>query len=271
MNIYISIVSHNNWNMIKNNHDLMRINQLDNVKVCIKDNTGETELMTYCRDNQIDYLSESKGLGFGANNNYIFNYVLASYSPKKDDVFLLLNPDVYLSFEQFLLLNSELGTCSQHAFTVDLFKDNDFTIRDPFIRKFPRAFDFFSSFVLKKNNTIIDREKPINKPIDWCAGSFMGFNIETYLELKGFDEGYFMYCEDIDLCYRANELGINLKYYENIKAVHLAQHSNRKLMSKSFRWHLKSIFRYLFISRLPRISALLGVKKISSINQDNIR
>lgn len=265
MNIYISIVSHNNWNMIKNNHDLMRINQLDNVKVCIKDNTGEPELKTFCLDNQIDYLSEAKGLGFGANNNYIFNHVMKSFSPKKDDVFLLLNPDVYLSFDQFSILNSELSMYLEQAFTVDLFKDNHFTVRDPFIRSFPRAFDFFSSFVLKKNDTIVDRDKPINRPIDWCAGSFMGFSIDTYHKLKGFDEGYFMYCEDIDLCYRAKSLGINIKYFENIKALHLAQHSNRKFMSKSFRWHLKSIFRYLFISRLPKLSAFLGIKQISLV------
>lgn len=265
MNIYISIVSHNNWNMIKDNHELLCINQLDNVKVCIKDNTGEAELMAFCRDNQIDYLSESKGLGFGANNNYVFKYVQEKFSPLKEDIFLLLNPDVYLSLEQFSILNGELSTYSQQAFTVDLFKDSNFSIRDPFIRSFPRAFDFFSSFVLKKNNTIIDREKPINQPIDWCAGSFMGFNMETYLRLKGFDEGYFMYCEDIDICYRAKKLEINFKYFENIQALHLAQHSNRKFMSKSFRWHLKSIFRYLFISRLPKLSSFLGVQQTSSI------
>ena len=119
--------------------------------------------------------------------------------------------------------------------------------------------------MLKKNDTIVDRDKPINRPIDWCAGSFMGFSIDTYHKLKGFDEGYFMYCEDIDLCYRAKSLGINIKYFENIKALHLAQHSNRKFMSKSFRWHLKSIFRYLFISRLPKLSAFLGIKQISLV------
>ena len=265
MNLYISIVSHNNLDFIIENKQLLEINKLSNVFICIKDNIGQVDLEKYCLDNNIDYLAESKGLGFGANNNYVFNYVQEKYSPLKEDIFLLLNPDVYLSLEQFLILNGELSTSSQQAFTVDLFKDSNFSIRDPFIRSFPRAFDFFSSFVLKKNNTIIDRTKYIDYPIDWCAGSFMGFNIETYLSLKGFDEGYFMYCEDIDLCYRAKNLGINFKYFENIKALHLAQHSNRKFMSKSFRWHLKSIFRYLFISRLPKFSSFLGVKQTSSI------
>ncbi len=265
MKIYISIVSHNNFDMIKDNHELLRINHCDNVRVCIKDNTGEIELKAFCDENQIDYLSEAKGLGFGANNNYIFNYVMENSAPQKDDVFLLLNPDVYLSFDQFSILNNELSISPQQAFTVDLFKDRNFTIRDPFIRNFPRAFDFFSSFVLKKNDTIIDRDKPIIHSIDWCAGSFMGFSVATYLQLKGFDEGYFMYCEDIDICYRAKSLDINLKYFENIKALHLAQHSNRKFMSKSFRWHLKSIFRYLFLSRLPKLSAFLGIKRTSVI------
>lgn len=260
MNIYVSIVSHNNMDFIIKNHDLLKINVLENVKIFIKDNIGQTELKDYCKKNNITYLYQPLKLGFGANNNYVFQYIYDHYKPNNNDCFLLLNPDVYISLKQFEILINELLFNKYEAFTIDLYKDKELTLRDPFIRLFPKCSDFLYSYLFNRNKTIIDRENIKYQIIEWCAGSFMGFTVDTFLSLKGFDEGYFMYCEDIDICYRASKLGINISYLGNIKAVHLAQHLNRNFMSKSFIWHIKSIIRYLLISRFPRLSNLIGFK-----------
>ena len=45
-----------------------------------------------------------------------------------------------------------------------------------------------------------------------------------YRQLNGFDERYFMYCEDIDICYRSCKIhGKRVMYFPNIKAVHLSK------------------------------------------------
>jgi GT2 family glycosyltransferase len=89
--------------------------------------------------------------------------------------------------------------------------------------------------------------------------------VNTYRALKGFDEGYFMYCEDIDICYRAKQLATDILYFQDIKAVHLAQHSNRRVFSKHFFWHLKSIARFLLKFTFPKFSGLIGIRNQSKI------
>ncbi len=43
--------------------------------------------------------------------------------------------------------------------------------------------------------------------MEWVAGSFIAFKSSSYRKVQGFDENYFMYCEDIDICYRAKSQG----------------------------------------------------------------
>lgn len=61
----------------------------------------------------------------------------------------------------------------------------------------------------------------------------------------GFDERYYMYCEDIDLCYRLKLKKIKLVYLPQFKAIHLAMHENRKILSKAFRWHVSNAIYFI--------------------------
>ncbi|EGR3506856.1 glycosyl transferase family 2, partial [Vibrio parahaemolyticus] len=79
---------------------------------------------------------------------------------------------------------------------------------------------------------------------------FIAIKAIHYKKLNGFDENYFMYCEDIDLCYRSKQEGESVLYLPNISAIHFAAHNNRKLLSKHFYWHLKSVFRFLITSKI---------------------
>ena len=55
--------------------------------------------------------------------------------------------------------------------------------------------------------------------VDWAAGSFLLFKASLFRKLGGFDPGYFMYCEDIDICWRAQKLfNQQLLFNPNIKA-----------------------------------------------------
>ena len=64
-----------------------------------------------------------------------------------------------------------------------------------------------SSFLFQKNKTIIDKFSLNEESFtDWAAGSLLLFSADTYKKLNGFDEKYFMYCEDIDICYRYKKI-----------------------------------------------------------------
>lgn len=68
--------------------------------------------------------------------------------------------------------------------------------------------------------------------IDCIVGAFMLINRTIYEKVGGLDETYFMYGEDIDLCYKIKELGYDIVYYGKEEIIHYkgASGKNRKLL-----------------------------------------
>ena len=62
---------------------------------------------------------------------------------------------------------------------------------------------------------------------DWLLGAFLFLRREMLDELGGFDEGYRLYGEDIDLAYRASKAGWERWYVPAAKAVHAHQADHR--------------------------------------------
>lgn len=214
----------------------------DYFRLYIKDNVNSTALRNFCEDRNVFYIESDECSGFAKNNNLAVDSIIGKFEVACDDYFLLLNPDVLVDAKKIIGLSHILKESRYDLFTVDLFKDLNFSIRDPSVRKFPRIIDFFTSYFFKYNKSIVNREDISDHTIiDWCAGSFLGIKCSVYKKLNGFDENIFMYCEDIDICLRAKKLKYDLVYIPDIKVVHFSQNDNRKLFSKNFVWHLKSI------------------------------
>src|SRR5690606_3882692 len=60
------------------------------------------------------------------------------------------------------------------------------------------------------------------------TGAFMFVEKKKYLSLKGFDEDFFMYGEDIDLCYRAEKAGLENYYFADTTIIHYKGESTNK-------------------------------------------
>jgi GT2 family glycosyltransferase len=67
-----------------------------------------------------------------------------------------------------------------------------------------------------------------NHEVDVLAGAFLLSRKEILVELKGFDEAFFMYGEDIDLSYRIQKLGYKNYYFSESTIVHFKGESTRK-------------------------------------------
>ena len=243
MSVFISIVSHGHSEIINN---LGTAKELSNqFNVIIKSNM-ENESFPDILSNRFIHLDEQYGLGFGENNNIVFNYCLNSLGMQLDDYYIVLNPDVIISCDDVELLIRKMKTDNVNFAAINLYKDLEGEIFDNSIRKYPGLKSFLFSFLGLGNPTIVDKSK-INSSchVDWAAGSFLAFLAGHYDNISGFDEKYFMYCEDIDICYRSAMKGERLTYYPNIKAIHLAKHANRWIFSKHFYWHVKSAIRFL--------------------------
>jgi GT2 family glycosyltransferase len=93
---------------------------------------------------------------------------------------------------------------------------------------------------------------------DWVAGMFMLFRTETLRSVGGFDERYFLYYEDVDLCARLRERGLEVTVCPAASVIHAARRESRSNPRYAF-WHLRSALRFLLSQ--PRIA--LGLRRAS--------
>ncbi|HDC4301987.1 glycosyltransferase family 2 protein [Enterobacter kobei] len=239
--MFISVVSHGHANLIITQDVLSDLAKGNTV--IVTDNIGEKILETYCESHDIEYIINKHRKGFGENNNQ--NFIKAKeMGLTSNDIFLVLNPDVIIEREMLSKLTTLMMSESSTSATINLHKP-DGSI-DNNIRHYPSISDFIISYILGKNKTIIDKSKLSDKTeADWASGSFIAIKANVYEEVSGFDERYFMYCEDLDLCRRIyKKTGKRIDYFPQIQAIHYAAHQNRKILSKHFFWHVKSVIRY---------------------------
>jgi N-acetylglucosaminyl-diphospho-decaprenol L-rhamnosyltransferase len=81
---------------------------------------------------------------------------------------------------------------------------------------------------------------------DWLLGGFLFLRREMLEELGGFDEGFRLYGEDIDLAYRAAKAGWERWYVPEAQAVHAHQAlTDRRLLTRRTLWHWRGILRFV--------------------------
>jgi len=79
--------------------------------------------------------------------------------------------------------------------------------------------------------------------VDWVAGMFMLFPTKVLNEIGGFDERYFLYYEDVDICCRLRLAGLKAMLVPGTTVIHDARRDSRR-KSKYFAWHLISMLRF---------------------------
>jgi N-acetylglucosaminyl-diphospho-decaprenol L-rhamnosyltransferase len=96
-----------------------------------------------------------------------------------------------------------------------------------------------------------EREAPRERPAGWLSGSCLLVDLEAFWSVGGFDPGYFMYFEDVDLAERLGRGGWLHVYAPTSVVVHEGGHATRREPHRMRRVHHTSAFRYLS-RRYPR-------------------
>ncbi|TFB54012.1 glycosyltransferase family 2 protein [Cryobacterium sp. Sr3] len=85
----------------------------------------------------------------------------------------------------------------------------------------------------------------VRRAVGWLSGSCLLVRRTAFEELNGFDEGFFMYFEDVDLGYRLGKAGWKNIYTPEASVVHTGAHSTSTESGKMVRAHHDSAYRYL--------------------------
>jgi hypothetical protein len=179
-------------------------------ELIIVDNSKKMLLKEFCESfNDTKYIFSDSNLGFARGHNL----ALKSKSIKSK-IHLVLNPDIFfngIDITQFLIW---MSSCNKISLALPLVYNIDGT-RQEVIRNIPtpltlfkryfNLFGIFDRFIAKDEykNCIF---KEITE-IPFAHGCFMAFPTKTFEELKGFDERFFIYMEDVDIFIRAKEFG----------------------------------------------------------------
>jgi N-acetylglucosaminyl-diphospho-decaprenol L-rhamnosyltransferase len=90
-----------------------------------------------------------------------------------------------------------------------------------------------------------EREAPRERAAGWLSGSCLLVDLEAFSSVGGFDPGYFMYFEDVDLGERLAERGWLHVYAPSAVVVHEGGHATRRQPHRMQRVHHTSALRYL--------------------------
>ena len=211
------------------------------VKIIVIENSNDQELKKKIQSKykNVDCILSEENLGYGAGNNLGLSKVLTNYA-------LIVNPDVTLENDTidnfFLTINS----VKNFGIIAPISKDEMYT------------------------NFSIDNDKNL-KEVESVKGFAMFLSMNNLKEIKFFDENFFLYFEEIDLCKRIRKNDIKIYIDPSIKVNHLGGTSHNseinKTMELSRNWHWMWSSFYYHKKHYGYINALLKMspKLISSL------
>jgi N-acetylglucosaminyl-diphospho-decaprenol L-rhamnosyltransferase len=236
--ILISVVSHSQGEMVKKLLDSIENNcRNDNLAVILTLNVPERlyfDEADYSFPINIHRNKQPKG--FGTNHNQAYAAAANSY-------FCVLNPDVWFGADPFPGLKKSLEKGKDLGIIAPAVYNSKGELEDS-ARQLPTPLRLLKRQFSRRNDYA---EVEGTVAVDWVAGMFMLFRADFFEQLNGFDERYYLYCEDIDICSRAWLAGRQVLWNKEITVRHDARHSSHKELSY-FWMHLTSMLR-LFTAR----------------------
>ncbi|MDQ2737713.1 MAG: glycosyltransferase family 2 protein [Actinomycetota bacterium] len=90
-----------------------------------------------------------------------------------------------------------------------------------------------------------DQSEPVEREAGWLSGACVLLRRNAMTQIGGFDPGYFMYFEDVDLGDRLGAAGWQNIYAPSARAMHTGGHSTSKHAAAMSQAHHRSAYRYL--------------------------
>lgn len=248
-----------------------------NYEIIIVDNGSEDGTVEMLENNYLNSqdkkinitLIKNTNEGFAKGNN-------RGLLVRQGEYVLFLNPDTKLMpntlqvMMDFMRQNPGVGVSTCKLITADGTLDRACRRSFPsplksFFRLSGLSLVFPNSKIFSGYN--LSFENPDNQlEIDSCSGAFALLSPECINSIKGFDENYFMYGEDLDLCMRAKLAGFRVVYYPHTYAYHYRGQSSKGSKKVIYAFHeamwifYKKYYRkkYLYILDLPMLIAIWG-------------
>lgn len=252
MKFSVIIVSYNTKELLRNClESLFRRCPSGLFEVIIVDNAsadGSCEMIEQEFAGHVRLIRNPINAGFGAANN------LGAKSASGEYLFLLnsdtiIDEDILTPMHKYLDANVSVGIVSPKLLLSDGTEQ-------------AYAYGRFQSIWGAAKDKLIGRKNEPYNDVEWVSGAAMAVRRGLFEKLRGFDENFFMYFEDMDLCKRASEEGFRTEVFSQARITHLLNQSpsgqgrRKKMYYESqdyyYKKHFGSLQMYLMrLARLP--------------------
>ena len=220
----VIIVNYNGIKYLKNCFNAIA-KQLEGIvyEIIVTDNNSADGSCAYIKQHhpEVVLIESPENLGFGKGNNVAVQRAKGTYV-------LLLNNDT--------ILQSHLGgplTALHQDNTIGAIGINMFNGQGQYLKaagNFPSPFNLFrikNIFWLgpEFKKGVFAKEQ---YEVDWLTGSFLLMPIAVYNKINGFDEDYFLYVEDVDLCKKIANTGYKRIFMPRYSYTHFVGYNSSK-------------------------------------------
>jgi GT2 family glycosyltransferase len=235
--MHVSVVSHGQGALVRDLlHDLAQATGVA-LDVTVTLNVAEPVPLDVAESPfPLSIVQNTAPRGFGANHNAAF-----ARRSAPDGYFCVANPDVRLEPGVLARLAETLAAHPTAAVAAPRVRDRRGRLQNS-ARRLPTP-----GRLLRR---VARRMPPLDyalgagwRHVDWVAGMLMVFPARVFAELDGFDEGYFLYYEDVDLCCRARLAGYDVMLEETTSVTHDGLWDSHRSL-RYLRWHLASVTRF---------------------------
>ena len=219
------------------------------VQIIVVDNNSNDESVEFLKKRypKVTYIENKENLGFGVANNQAINIADGEFT-------LIINPDTLVSEDTLEVMLSHMRKHPKCGASGCKILNPDGTFAPESKRSVPTLGTAISKVL--GLNSIFPKSKVFGSYyLGWIhenefahipvlSGSFMFWRTDVLQHLNGFDERFFMYGEDIDLCYRIQNTEYHIDYVPNTSIIHYKGESTRKGDLKYVRIFNKALYQF---------------------------
>lgn len=235
MNVCCVIVSHGHQKSAK-----LILEQLASAsisKIVLVENLVKEKWELDDKNASVLFMHNSLQLGFSENNNRAVKLALAS--DPLIDYLIFINPDVEIVRRHFDNFLNKISEDKPNWCSLTLQHRNGGY--DQNIRPFPNPLQQLLRFLFKGHTLMYQN---YDKSRLWVSGAFLAISKKAWLDIGGFDVGYKMYFEDVDICWKLQQIVGPPVIYDGVHMIHEGARANRNIFSKNFYWFLMSMLRF---------------------------
>lgn len=187
---------------------------------------------------EVQTIQLDRNIGFGGANNRGIEVARGEY-------ILLLNPDTLVEEETLRVMLRFMRDHPEAGLATSKIYRPDGTLEPAALRGIPSPWSAFSrisglSRLFPRSRLFGGYDQSWRNPeeshqVEAISGCFMFFRGDLLRELGGFDEAFFMYGEDLDLCKRTGLAGAEIWYYPETSIVHIKGQSTSRSSLDSIR------------------------------------